>query len=433
MSISIYKQTDADFVFIEHGAVGTWPYHCLQAIGNGDGTVSINNVAKTRADDTNYLEIANVAFADYIDESGDAWGASEVLTVNNLNNMFASQSGGGGVAPVYTSATAVTVADTDVVNYFADATGGVGWEWGTLPAGLSVSSSNPRNLLGVFDDGTGSSPYSVDVTATNYFGSTTTSVTFTVTATFANTKSVKLKNNDYLSATANSSNPLYRAANGAGAGDAWTISSWFKPPTSNNNEQSLLYFGGDSESSEGGVWVYYRGSDDHLRLRYGSSDEHLLLETPDDSLTPGSWSHIFVTYDGGTTGRDSGDLADYYGRFEIWIDGVSQTLTKSHDNNGCDSEIVADVFRIGEYGNSSKHMRDGYVDELAIWEGDETANVAAIYNSGSTHDLSLLGSAPDHWWRMGDGDTYPTLTDNVGSLNFTMNNMSASEIVTDAP
>ena len=73
------------------------------------------------------------------------------------------------------------------------------------------------------------------------------------------------------------------------------------------------------------------------------------------------------------------------------------------------------------------------VDELAIWGSDQASNAASIYNSGMPHDLSLLGNPPVHWWRMGDGDTFPTIQDNVGSLDLTMNNMTAADIVSDTP
>jgi hypothetical protein len=44
-----------------------------------------------------------------------------------------------------------------------------------------------------------------------------------------------------------------------------------------------------------------------------------------------------------------------------------------------------------------------------------------------------LTTSPTHWWRMGDGDTYSTIQDNVGSAHFVMYNMTAANIVTDAP
>jgi hypothetical protein len=70
--------------------------------------------------------------------------------------------------------------------------------------------------------------------------------------------------------------------------------------------------------------------------------------------------------------------------------------------------------------------------ETAIRELAKSAN-SINYGSGSPHDLSLLGTAPNHWWRTGDGDTYPTISDNIGSVDFTMINMTAADIVNDVP
>ena len=89
---------------------------------------------------------------------------------------------------------------------------------------------------------------------------------------------------------------------------------------------------------------------------------------------------------------------------------------------------------LGEVSFGGEHMRNNcVVDEVAIWSTDESANIAAIYNSGVTQDLSLLASPPVNWWRMGDDDTFPTLTDNIGTLDFTMTNMNAGDIVNDTP
>lgn len=44
----------------------------------------------------------------------------------------------------------------------------------------------------------------------------------------------------------------------------------------------------------------------------------------------------------------------------------------------------------------------GKIDEVAIWESDQTSNIATIYNGGNgPADLSSLN--PLHWYRMGDG------------------------------
>ena len=78
-------------------------------------------------------------------------------------------------------------------------------------------------------------------------------------------------------------------------------------------------------------------------------------------------------------------------------------------------------------------MRGARIDEVALWGSDQSGNIADIYNSGNPHDLSELTTSPDHWWRMGDGDTFPNILDNVGNAHFVMYNMTAADIVTDAP
>ena len=111
-----------------------------------------------------------------------------------------------------------------------------------------------------------------------------------------------------------------------------------------------------------------------------------------------------------------------------------QTTTNSHNNYGWSSGIPADNFRIARPAGTGSYLRNNTrLNEVAIWASDESSNASAIYNSGSTHDLSLLSSPPDHWYRMGDGDTFPTIQDVIGSLDLTMTNMTAGDLVSDVP
>ena len=141
-----------------------------------------------------------------------------------------------------------------------------------------------------------------------------------------------------------------------------------------------------------------------------------------------------MTYDGGTTGASSGDINSYYSRFNIYVDGVNQTTNNSHSNYGWSGAISGQNLRIGKLV-SGNTLNGEKIDEFAIWDSNQGGNISSIYNSGSTFDLSTLTTEPKHWWRMGDGDSYPYLQDNgtEASCIFQMYNMTSANIVTDTP
>ncbi len=435
MAVKVFHDDDANAVIIEVGSDGAGGMRFnneLRAIGNGDGTCSIINPPKS-TDTVDYLELFQVPFADFVDENGEALGGDEAATCNALNAIMRQTGGVTGDAPVITSATAITVSDGDPVNYTLTATNGVGYEWANIPAGLSIQNGNARKLIGTITGGVGS--YTPSMTATNYYGQDTETLTITVTSSFANTKSIDFANQDYLGANAALLDAdLGRASNGAGSGDAWTIHLWFKGGTERTNNQTIFYFGDNDVDNGGNVLLRFSGKDDTLRFQYGSNNNYLRWDGADNLLPPGTWKHVMVCYDGGTTGSASGSINDYYSRFTVYVDGSDVTSggTWSNSNYGWSSGIDADNLRVGQHSSGS-YMRDCLVDEVAVWGSDQSANVASIYNSGTPHDLSALGTAPDHWWRMGDGDTYPTIQDNVGTAHFVMYNMTAADIVNDVP
>ena len=91
--------------------------------------------------------------------------------------------------------------------------------------------------------------------------------------------------------------------------------------------------------------------------------------------------------------------------------------------------------RVGKYVSNGYLRNNSKVDELAIFDSDQSANIGSIYNSGAPFDLSTLSTEPKHWWRMGDGDTYPNLQDSGTEANctFVMYSMTSADIVNDVP
>ena len=74
------------------------------------------------------------------------------------------------------------------------------------------------------------------------------------------------------------------------------------------------------------------------------------------------------------------------------------------------------------------------IDEFGYWNQELTASqVSNLYNSGVPTDLTTFSPSASHVYRMGDGDTFPTIEDKVGNADQTMTNMASSNFVTDTP
>ena len=89
------------------------------------------------------------------------------------------------------------------------------------------------------------------------------------------------------------------------------------------------------------------------------------------------------------------------------------------------------IFRIGRANNIHNNYFGGIINQIGIWDTDETSNVSDIYNSGATQDLSQLTSAPAHYLEIEASAT--SITDISGSASLTGYNFSNTDLVTDTP
>ena len=425
--IKIYKDDNANAIFIED-ANGAQFLNSLHA-SVSSSLVSVQDTSK------GFDLVTEVLHGELVDQNGLPYGTDSIAVCNALNAMFQS-SGSTGQLPVITSNTTINVTQGETINYELTADYGVGYEWDSLPSGLATVEGNIRKLVGGSSILAGT--YTPTVKAINYFGEDEKTITINVaTPSFSNSKSIQFQNNDYLSGSETEIDSIFgRASNGDGK--EWTISTWFKAGSHNSSVQTLVFAGGNSAPNDPFVLLYWEGNHagrQNVSIRYGTNYNYIELSTPLRTvLNDGNWNHLLVTFDGGTTGVSSGSVSDYYSRFKIYLNGVAQTTINSNANNGINSSLEVEVFRVGRWGTSSSYLRNSCkVDELAFWNSDQSSNSSFIYNSGNTHDLSLLASPPSNWWRMGDGDTFPTLVDSIGSTDLTMNNMTVADIVNDVP
>ena len=424
MAIKIYKHIGAHAIFIED-ANGVQFISSLQASVD-NGTCSVTDLAK------NIEIVSDTPFGDFVDENNAAYGTTSVEVCDALNAIFQNSGTSTSSVPVITSSLSISSVQGSGINYELTADYGVGYEWDlSSVSGIANVEGNPRKLIG--GSSLTSGTYNIPVKAINYNGEDAETLVLTVaTPAFSNTKSVKFDSLDFLSGTASLlDGTMGRSGNGSGSGDAWTLSFWLKP-TSSSTGRVLFYYGA-SDVTNGGFVEVRLTSSNKLRILYGSNNNHIKITSP-TAVTADAWQHLIITYDGGTTGAASGDISDYYSRLGLYIDGAAQTTSNSHANYGWSGAISGQNLKIGKLV-SGNTLSGEKIDELAIWSSDETANVASIYNSGAPFDLSTLTSDPLHWWRMGDGDTFPTITDSgsAGNCDFTMNNMTAASIVSDVP
>lgn len=424
--ITIYRDTAANAIFVGD-ANGVQFINSLQAFMNdpADDVLSMTDLARE-------IDIfTDINYSEFVDSNNQPYG-NDAVTVTNALNAICQSTGSAGDPPIITSPLEINTINSEYINYELIADNGVGYEWSNLPEGLSTADGNIRKLVGAI---TTNGVYTPTMKAVNYFGEDIQTLTINVinvVSPFSNTKSTRFNNNDYCDATANVSNPLYRPANGSGASDAWSVSFWIKTGTNDNNKQTVLSFGGADKDNDGRVIIRFRGSDQSLELKYGTENNNLVLKTNNNTLSRTQWKHVLVTYNGNATGSASGSVNDYYNAFNIFIDGVQQSTTNSNLNFGYSGSIDDTYFRLGRNGNDKDYMKDSsFIDELAIWNSDVSSNIATIYNSGTPSDLST--ESPSLWYRLGDGDTFPTLIDSISSNNMIMYNMTVADIVNDVP
>ena len=104
----------------------------------------------------------------------------------------------------------------------------------------------------------------------------------------------------------------------------------------------------------------------------------------------GNWHHWFLLI----AGSGQYDIASS----RLFVDGV-EVLGNTAISNG-----LPLAWGVSQIGKGFYGVINASIDEFAIWQSDETANISTIYNSGVPTDLASLN--PLAWYRMGDNGSY---------------------------
>ena len=231
------------------------------------------------------------------------------------------------------------------------------------------------------------------------------------TVPFSNTKSVDFDGvDDYV----NLGNPTALQFT-----SSFSISLWFK----STDTSDYILISKDKTSGHAtlerswALWGNRYGGTNVLNFNVRSgSTSHYLPGTVDHN--DGNWHHVVATFEASTA-------------LKLYVDG-SLEATKTSPTPPSTINNVPTNANIGR-STSGLYYANAKIDEVGLFNGVLSASdVTAIYNS--SNPLSLSSYSPVAWYRMGDGDTFPTLTDNgSGGNNGTMTNMVSGDIVTDTP
>ncbi len=207
--------------------------------------------------------------------------------------------------------------------------------------------------------------------------------------------------------------------------DPFSISVWFKQTSANLDAiVSKRQTSPDSRGYELQVDGTAGGTVRFL-LRGGNSNA-VFLRTTSGGYSTSGWHHALLTYSG--NGLASG--------VNIYMDGsvTPAALTVIQDNLLSNTTVNSAEFNIATQNNGASGNWTGNIDDVAVYNVElPSADARVHYNRGTPGDRSgdanLVG-----YWLMGDGDTFPTITDNSSnSNNGTMVNMASNDFVLDVP
>lgn len=204
--------------------------------------------------------------------------------------------------------------------------------------------------------------------------------------------------------------------------DPVTISFWIK--TTTTTAHTMIVGKTALPLGHGGYYVR-TWSSGRVLWNFGDSVGYVFQQNSTATINDGSWHHVTCTYDGSMS----------YTGMKVYVDGIEGSSNLNTNSLATNLPLGA-TFSMGAYYSGSAAF-DGQLDEVSVWDRElDQDEVDEIYHSGAPTNLIQHSAAANliGWWRMGDEDTYPTLTDNSSnSNNGTMINMESGDIVTDVP
>jgi len=202
-----------------------------------------------------------------------------------------------------------------------------------------------------------------------------------------------------------------------------TITAWFKTTANSDIQTIFASWNGPANLRKYMFRLTAAGAVQFFISNSGTAGNIQFWDSATSGLNDGNWHNISVSWLQNTAAV-------------LVIDGTQDTFTSAQSDRTLFS-TTQPVLIAANNSTTPTQLFDGNLDEIALYGTDlSVAQMQTIYNSGVPLDLSTGPEAADldAWWRMGDADTFPTLTDNSSNTNnATMVNMEAGDIVADSP
>jgi len=229
-----------------------------------------------------------------------------------------------------------------------------------------------------------------------------------------NTKSIQFNDSE----TNQTVQVPYNAAQDIGTSD-YTLSMWVKMPSSATTDQAI-YWQRNTVNNSGinATWLNKDGGRVKFQFTKNTGSPTISF-TANGILNDGQWRHIAITND-----RDVG--------VRVYVDGVNGFLdVAAVPFSGFNLTHATQPIVIGNSTVPSIPLK-GQVDEVILMKRAlSESQMTSLYNCGEAiNPISAFGDVA-LWLRMGDGDTFPTVTDQSGNEDGTMTNMSAGDIKDD--
>lgn len=201
----------------------------------------------------------------------------------------------------------------------------------------------------------------------------------------------------------------------------FTCSLWVKP----NNFAAVRVMGGNVNGAVDG-WRILHDTSGRLQSQTRSPGGAYASTTYTDlTMTALAWNHVVFKWLGGSNNNQG----------RMYLNGVLSAITPSVGSLTTTWLATNEL----QFGRGPANYFVGNIDEITLWDKAlSDAEVLSLYNAGVPSDPSLVSFSANlkNWYRMGDGDTFPIIFDQITpSEDMTCTNMvdSATNFVVDTP